>query len=210
MDLQKLETEYNDSLIEYQMAQRIVLTTLENLRDLLEIRHRRTIFYNIKHRLKEFDSAKEKCERKNYNNTPEGQTPEFDIKTIHERMLDIAGVRVVTVYPDDVYLVAEAIKNELVIAHEDDYIKTPKESGYSSLHLIASVQVTSINGNKKNVPVEIQLRNMIMDAWATMDHGSRYKKDSPNQDVNMFFQNLAISFKETNEGIEKYIQKPAD
>lgn len=210
MDLQKLETEYNDSLIEYKMAQRIVLTTLENLRDLLEIRHRRTIFYNIKYRIKDFDSAKEKCERKNYNNTPEGEAPRFDIETIHERMLDIAGVRVITVYPDDVYLVAKAIKNELVVIHEDDYIKTPKESGYSSLHLIASVQVTSINGNKKNVPVEIQLRNMIMDAWATIDHDSRYKKGSQSQDVNMFLQDWAVRLKGTNEGIEKLIQKPAD
>ncbi len=93
-------------------------------------------------------------------------------KSLH----DIAGVRVVCRYVDDIYRIANLLlsQDDIVLIFEKDYIKKPKENGYRSLHIVVDVPVYMING-KLFIPVEIQIRTVAMDFWATLEHGIRYK-----------------------------------
>ncbi len=203
VDLQQLKTDYYKSLVEYRMAQRKVLSTIENIQELLETKYDYTIFDGVKSRIKEFDSAVEKCNRKNYENTPEGQPPEFNIQTIRTHMQDVAGIRVITVYRSDIYLIYEAIKNsELAVTHVDDYIKTPKDSGYRSLHLLAMVSIVTEDGTKL-IPTEIQLRTKTMDAWATLDHDLRYKDPNPDSEAIALLQGMAITMDKLDDESER-------
>ena len=91
-------------------------------------------------------------------------------------MHDIAGVRVVCRYVDDIYRIANLLlsQDDIVLILEKDYIKKPKENGYRSLHIVVDVPVYMIDG-KLFIPVEIQIRTVAMDFWATLEHGIRYK-----------------------------------
>ena len=89
---------------------------------------------------------------------------------------DIAGVRVVCRYVDDIYRIANLLlsQDDIVLILEKDYIKKPKDNGYRSLHIVVDVPVYMIDG-KLFIPVEIQIRTVAMDFWATLEHGIRYK-----------------------------------
>lgn len=195
-DLKQLENDYDDLQIEYRMALRKVLATVENIEELLSTGPDRVVFDGTKFRLKEFNSAVEKCERKNYENTPVDQPPEFNIDTIRNHMQDVAGIRIITLYRSDIYRVFDAIKNtDLVITHIDDYIKNPKDSGYRSLHIVVMVSIPTNDGTKL-VPVEIQIRNNFMNTWAALDHELRYKINpdlAPGPEAVAKLQNMAIT-----------------
>ena len=210
MELERLRHDYEQSLVEYRMARRKVLATIENLQELLETRYDRKIFDSVKSRLKEFDSAIEKCYRKNYEHTPENYPAEFNIKTIREHMKDVAGIRIITVYRSDIYLIYEAIKaTDLVITHVDDYIKTPKDSGYRSLHLLVMVPIPTNDGTKL-IPVEIQIRNKFMDVWATLDHDLRYKNPNPDPEAVALLQGMAVTMDGLDDESERIrAKKPA-
>ena len=91
---------------------------------------------------------------------------------------DIAGVRVVCPFIEDVYYVARMLvkQHDIEVIEVKDYIRQPKENGYRSLHLIVTVQVY-FSETTKNIPVEIQIRTIAMDFWASTEHQLRYKKD---------------------------------
>lgn len=93
-------------------------------------------------------------------------------KTLH----DIAGVRVVCRYVDDIYKIADLLlaQDDISLILEKDYIKNPKPNGYRSLHIVVDVPVYMARG-KLFIPVEIQIRTVAMDFWATLEHGIRYK-----------------------------------
>lgn len=211
MELEQLRSDYNKSLVEYRAARRKVLATVENLQELLEDRYDRTIFDSIKSRIKEFDSVCEKCTRKNYEHTPENQPVEYDIKTIREHLKDVAGIRIITVYRSDIYMIYEAIKNtDLVITHVDDYIKSPKESGYRSLHLLVMVSISTNDGTKL-IPVEIQIRNKFMDVWATLDHDLRYKNPQPDPEAVALLQGMVTTMDGLDDESERIrAKKPAN
>ena len=98
------------------------------------------------------------------------------IKKIH----DIAGVRVICSFPDDIYMLADCLlsQDDITLLEKKDYIKNPKPGGYRSLHLIVSVPIFLQDG-KRNMTVEVQLRTIAMDFWASLEHKLRYKKDIP-------------------------------
>ena len=203
--MDNLKAEYEKAQPEYRMAQRKTLVAVENVTELLQ---NQIVIDSIKSRIKEFESVVEKCDRKNYENT-DGQ-PYYDINTIRNYMQDVVGIRIITLYRTDVYKIYEAIKNtELVISHVDDYIKSPKESGYRSLHLVVMVQIPTNDGTKL-VPAEIQLRTKAMDLWATLDHEFRYKNDDPDPESIALLQGLAVTIDETDEKAERIrSKKPA-
>ena len=104
----------------------------------------------------------------------------MSLSAIEENIKDIAGVRVICSFPDDIYELADSFlkQDDIVLVEKKDYIKNPKPSGYRSLHLIVQVPIF-LQKNKKFVNVEVQFRTIAMDFWASLEHKLRYKKNIP-------------------------------
>lgn len=102
------------------------------------------------------------------------------IKSVEENIWDIAGVRVICSFPEDIYMLADCLlkQDDITLIEKKDYIKNPKPSGYRSLHLIVEVPIY-LENEKRNVKVEVQLRTIAMDFWASLEHKLRYKKNLP-------------------------------
>ena len=102
----------------------------------------------------------------------------LSVHSIEDGIHDIAGVRVVCAFPEDVYLLANYLlkQDDILLVRVKDYIKCPKESGYRSLHLIVQIPIFLAN-EKRMMHVEIQLRTIAMDFWASLEHKMKYKKD---------------------------------
>lgn len=137
--------------------------------DLSEQRNRQ-IIRSMASRIKTTDSIVKKLIKK-------GRSVTFE--TAAETLNDIAGIRVICYFCDDIYLIAEAIKrqSDLRIIREKDYVKNPKRSGYQSIHVIVGVPVT-YNDRKREIRVEIQVRSFAMDYWAELDTQMCYKKSA--------------------------------
>ena len=123
----------------------------------------------VKSRLKDPIGIKAKLEKKGLD---------FSVANVEEYVNDVAGVRVICSFLDDVYMIAEALKkqDDVTVITEKDYIKSPKPNGYRSLHLIVSIPIF-LQNEKRNMKVEIQIRTISMDCWASLEHQLRYKKD---------------------------------
>ena len=125
----------------------------------------------IKTRVKSYESIMRKIRVKDIPVT---------LESIEENIRDIAGVRVICSFPSDIYKLADSFlkQDDITLIERKDYIQHPKESGYRSLHLIVSVPIFLQDG-KRNMTVEVQLRTIAMDFWASLEHKLRYKKDIP-------------------------------
>ena len=121
----------------------------------------------IKTRIKSYDSIVRKIRRKNIP---------MSLTAIEENIKDIAGVRVICSFPEDIYELADSFlrQDDIVLIEKKDYIKNPKPSGYRSLHLIVQVPIF-LQKNKKMVNVEVQFRTIAMDFWASLEHKIYYK-----------------------------------
>lgn len=152
----------------YECAIRILLAKLEVIHAELSMELERPVITGTSGRIKTWESIEKKTAKKGY------ETP--DAKAL-AAICDIAGVRAICVYMDDVYRVAEALKGhqDLKIVRVKDYLKSPKNSGYRSLHLIVEVPVY-FRGEMEAVEAEVQLRTSAMDFWACLDHQLRYKR----------------------------------
>ncbi len=122
--------------------------------------------HHIESRLKSVESAYEKLSRRGFSQTPDDIT----------KLNDIAGVRVVCSYIEDIYNIADVFlkQSDVRLKYKKDYIKTPKQNGYRSLHLIVDVPVC-LSTMQTSVPVEIQLRTISMNMWASLEHEVSYK-----------------------------------
>ena len=122
--------------------------------------------HHIESRLKSVESAYEKLARRGFAQTPSNI----------ERLNDIAGVRVVCSYIEDIYNIADVFlkQSDVRLRYKKDYIKKPKENGYRSLHLIVDLPVC-LSTVQTAVPVEIQLRTISMNMWASLEHEVSYK-----------------------------------
>lgn len=100
----------------------------------------------------------------------------IDIDKIQEELFDIAGIRLICQFTDDIYNMAELIRNrkDMRVISEKDYVKNIKESGYRSYHIIVMYEVETVNGTKE-IPVEIQIRTLGMNFWAIIEHSLQYK-----------------------------------
>lgn len=123
---------------------------------------------SIKSRLKSVPSIVEKLERRGID---------ISIPAMEHELNDIAGVRVICSFTEDVYKLADALlrQDDITLIEKKDYIKNPKENGYRSLHLIVEVPIF-LEKEKRKMKVEIQLRTIAMDCWASLEHQLRYKK----------------------------------
>lgn len=152
----------------YNCAIREVETKLRVLDEEFSLHNDRNPINSIKTRLKSVPSIVEKCERRGL---------EVSIPTIEKELNDIAGVRVVCSFVEDVYNLAEALlrQDDVTLIEKKDYIDHPKRNGYRSLHLIVEVPIF-LEKEKRKMKVEIQLRTIAMDCWASLEHQLRYKK----------------------------------
>ena len=152
-------------------------TSINDYLEELALNGEKSTVQSIEKRIKTFDSAKEKCRKRNI---------EMAVDPMLTDLRDIAGIRIITLYLDDVYRVADAIEARLRINIPKDgikdYIKNPKDNGYRSLHLIAKKELF-FNGRTYIVPVEIQIRTYAMHLWATLEHGLVYKREDDPSEV---------------------------
>lgn len=153
----------------YKCAIMEIETKFNVLNEEYSLEHDRNPINSIKTRLKSPTSIFEKIERKGISLT---------LDSIEKNINDVAGVRVICSFPEDVYTLADALlkQDDIVLVEKKDYIKSPKPNGYRSLHLIVTVPVFLAH-EKKLMNVEIQLRTIAMDFWASLEHQLRYKKD---------------------------------
>ena len=153
------------------------MSYIKNTNDQLEKLMGRRLCTNITCRMKSYDRAIGKLERKNYPVTLEG------LKT---KIFDVAGCKIVTLFKDDIYVFRDVLVNhpKMELIEEIDYVKDPKSNGYRSLHLIVSVQIPILLENfqtqTKSVPVEIQIRSQGMELWGEVEHYLCYANDNPN------------------------------
>lgn len=154
-------------LKQYQAGMKQMATRLEILNEDLEMRFKHNPINHIETRLKAPKSIYEKMQRRGYD---------MNLASLRENVLDIAGLRVVTSYIDDVYSLVKLLlaQDDLEVIKIKDYIAHPKENGYRSLHVALKVPVYFCDA-KHMVPVEIQFRTVAMDFWASLEHTLRYK-----------------------------------
>ena len=168
--LKPLMEEFQDFILlrnTYHAAIREVSTKLEILDDEFQVRYDYNPIHHMECRLKSPRSLFEKLERKGL---------EIEIASIYQ-ITDMAGIRVICNYIDDVYAVASLLlkQDDIKLIRRRDYIKEPKESGYRSLHLVVEIPVF-LSDKTEMVPVEIQLRTIAMDTWASLEHELKYKR----------------------------------
>ena len=106
----------------------------------------------------------------------------FSLENVEKYLNDVAGVRVICSYLDDIYTLADALtkQDDVTLIRTKDYIRNPKGNGYRSLHLIVSIPVFFAD-SKRNMKVEVQIRTMAMDYWAELEHQLKYKQEVPNE-----------------------------
>ncbi len=151
----------------YDSAIEVVRTYLNILDGEFSVKFQRNPIHNIESRLKSPQSIIEKLRKKNYPVTTE---------SAQKNLLDIAGIRVTCCYISDIYAIVEMLtrRDDFTVIKQKDYIKKPKPSGYRSYHLIINVPVY-LSTTKKYAPVEIQIRTIAMDFWASLEHQLKYK-----------------------------------
>ncbi len=155
-------------------AIREVETKLNVLNDEFSQQHNRNPFETIKSRIKSPMSIFEKLNRKGI---------EITVYNMEHYLNDIAGIRVICSFPEDIYTVAQLLgeQDDIRVLEIRDYIKNPKPNGYRSLHQIIEIPIFLSTG-KKYMRVEVQYRTIAMDFWASLDHKMKYKKHIENVD----------------------------
>lgn len=172
------ETEFRQMMMMYSCAIKEIKTKLQVLNDELSIKRQRNPIEFIKTRVKQPDSIASKLRRKGYPVT---------VQSVFENLSDVAGVRVICAFIDDIYKVADMLtaQDDIELIKRKDYIKNPKMNGYRSLHLIIEVPVF-FSDHKEQIRVEVQIRTIAMDFWASLEHQLKYKKDIDDAESIMY------------------------
>ena len=160
-------SEFKELMMQYRCALMEVETKLNVLNAEFTMKNNRNPFESIKSRIKTPRSILEKLQRKGY---------EISVKGIEENLADVAGIRVICSFPDDIYATAKMLtdQDDIRVIQVKDYIINPKPNGYRSLHLILEVPIF-LSNEKKNMKVEVQFRTIAMDFWASLEHKIYYK-----------------------------------
>jgi putative GTP pyrophosphokinase len=160
-------TEYRELMMMYNCAMKQIHTKFEILNAEYNERYKRNPINFINTRLKCRSSIVDKMIR---SNVP------LSIENIEANIFDVAGVRVICSYVDDIYEITQALlkQGDITRISQKDYIANPKPNGYRSMHLIISVPVF-FTDHMKHIKVEVQIRTIAMDFWATLEHELRYK-----------------------------------
>lgn len=198
--------EYREMMMAYSCAIKEVRTKFDVLDTEFHVRNQRNPISTIHTRLKSQTSILEKMNRIGYAPT---------VENIVTHLNDIAGVRVICAYVDDIYEIADALirQDDIQLIRKKDYIANPKPNGYRSLHLIVSVPVFFAE-SRKEMKVEVQIRTIAMDFWASLEHQIKYKKDISNaEEIIGRLKNCADVIAETDlemQKIRRQIEKETD
>ena len=182
--------------MKYDAAIKEMKTRFEILDADLEYRFNRNPIHHMESRLKTPPSVFDSLQRY--------EVP-ITLQSVEEHILDVAGMRVIVSYIDDVYAMVKVLsmQDDLKIVKVKDYIKNPKPNGYRSLHVIVKVPVYFLD-RKQYVPVEIQFRTVAMDFWASLEHTLKYKQDVQLEGIDMFDELKNCS--EIIEDVERRMQ----
>lgn len=167
---EELQEAIDEISLIYNSAIREIDTRLKVLSDDFEKRHSYMPIHHIQTRLKTFESILEKAVRY------EIEDPINNLDVIKREIMDIAGIRVVCNYEEDIYTMSNLLlkQEDVELIKVKDYCNNPKQSGYRSLHVVVAVPIYLVNG-KRLVTVELQFRSIAMDTWASLEHELRYK-----------------------------------
>ena len=154
----------------YSCAMREICTKLENLSQEFELNKARNPIQHITHRLKKTVSIRNKMIE---HNLP------LEYEIMRDEITDIGGIRGICSYINDIYALVKMLKkqDDLLIVREKDYISNPKPNGYRSYHMIVAIPIF-LSSEKQIIPVEIQMRTIAMDFWASLEHQLRYKTEA--------------------------------
>ncbi len=168
-DFRELIQDARELMSRYRCAIMEVETKFKVLNEELSLQNDHNPIESIKSRLKSTESIYGKMKRKGLPMT---------LEAIEGNLFDIAGVRVICSFIDDIYMLADCLirQDDVTLIEMKDYIRNPKGNGYRSLHLIIGVPIF-LQNEKRNVKVEVQLRTIAMEFWANLEHQMRYKKD---------------------------------
>ena len=160
---------FREMMMMYMCAIREVKTKLEVLNDDQAIKNQRNPIQMIKSRVKKPASIVEKLKRRGHP---------VSVNSIVEHLDDVAGVRVICSFVDDIYTIAEMLarQDDVNVLMVKDYIRSPKVNGYRSYHMIIEIPVF-FSDRKQKIRVEVQIRTIAMDFWASLDHQMKYKKN---------------------------------
>lgn len=166
---------FRELMMLYTCALKEVTTKFEVLNEEFSVRYNRNPVENIKTRLKTPSSILDKLKRK--------KLP-LNISAVKDNIFDVAGIRIICSFPEDIYTLADMLlrQDDIKLIKKKDYIKTPKENGYRSLHLIVQVPIF-LTDRTEYMNVEVQFRTIAMDFWASIEHKVRYKKDIKNGEM---------------------------
>ena len=169
-DFYKMALQFQQIMMIYESAIKQIETKLDILNKESKVGHKRNPIETVKSRIKAPDSIASKLEKKHLPVT-------FD--SMIQNLNDIAGVRVICPYISDIYNVRDMLlkQPDIKLIVQNDYIEKPKESGYRSLHLVIEIPVY-LSKTQHNVRVEIQLRTIAMDFWASLEHQIHYKNSA--------------------------------
>ena len=160
---------YRKLMSYYRCAMMEIETKFNVLNDQFSLQYERNPIESIKTRLKSPESLLRKLRKKDLPVT---------IESVEDNIYDVAGIRVICSFIEDIYNLAECLlrQDDIKLIEIKDYIKEPKKSGYRSLHLIVEVPIF-LEDEKKLVKAEVQLRTIAMDFWASLEHKLQYKKE---------------------------------
>lgn len=162
--------DFLNQMMIYNSGIKEIRTKLEILDEEFQTKYSYNPIHHIELRLKSIKSIMEKIKEKKL---------EVTVENIRANVTDIAGIRVICNYLDDIYKVEKLLltQSDVTLLRRRDYIKEPKASGYQSLHLIVEVPIFLSDGAIP-IPVEIQIRTIAMDFWASLEHKLKYKTDN--------------------------------
>lgn len=165
---------FNDLMMMYRCTVREIRTKLEVLDDEFSATYKRNPISSIKSRIKSPVSIYNKLKKLGY---------EFNEENIRTKLHDVAGVRVICSFINDIYAIAKLLsdQDDITVVEIRDYIKNPKPNGYRSYHMIVDIPVFFSSG-KTMMRAEIQIRTIGMDFWASLEHQLRYKQGIENLD----------------------------
>lgn len=194
-----LQQQIMDINLLYSAAIREVSTKLDVLCDDFRMKHSYVPIHHMQSRLKSFESLMDKAERYGI------EDPIHNLDTVRAEVFDIAGIRVVCNYREDIYTMSELLlkQSDVDLIKIKDYCKNPKPSGYRSLHVVISIPVFLVN-SKTTVPVEIQFRSIAMDTWASLEHELKYKnKGALTEDIQKQLTQCAKTLSDVDEQMER-------
>lgn len=195
-DFYKMAFQFQEIMMIYESAIKQLETKLEILNKEYKVTGRRNPIETIKSRIKSPDSIAKKLEKKGLS---------VNFKTMTENLQDIAGVRVICPYISDIYNVKDILlkQPDIKLVEQKDYIENPKASGYRSLHLVVEIPVY-LSQTEHRVKVEVQLRTIAMDFWASLEHELKYKNeqkipDSVRRELFRVAETIAMTDREMEE-----------